>query len=64
MDRFRSMPMSSSAVVTGRGVADIIHATMDLVVMVALALLIGWRPREASPRRCSHSGFCSGYDSP
>lgn len=45
MDRFRSMPMSSSAVVTGRGVADIIHATMDLVVIVALALLIGWRPQ-------------------
>lgn len=45
MDRFRSMPMSSSAVVTGRGVADIIHATMDLVVIVALALAIGWRPQ-------------------
>lgn len=43
MDRFRSMPMSPSAVVTGRGVADIIHATVDLVIIVAIALLIGWR---------------------
>ena len=44
MDRFRSMPMSSSAVVTGRGVADLIHATVDLAVIVGVALLIGWRP--------------------
>ncbi len=48
MDRFRSMPMSSSAVVTGRGVADVIHASIDLLVIVALALVIGWRP-EGSP---------------
>ena len=44
VDRFRSMPMSSSAVVTGRGVADIVHASVDLVIIVAVALLIGWRP--------------------
>lgn len=43
MDRFRSMPMSPSAVVTGRGVADIVHAAVDLVIIVAVALLIGWR---------------------
>jgi ABC-type multidrug transport system permease subunit len=44
MDRFRSMPMSSSAVVTGRGIADILQAAVDLAVIVAIALLIGWRP--------------------
>jgi ABC-2 type transport system permease protein len=44
VDRFRSMPMSSSAVVTGRGVADIVHATVDLAIIVGVALLIGWRP--------------------
>lgn len=43
VDRFRSMPMAPSAVVTGRGVADIIHATVDLVVLVGIALVIGWR---------------------
>lgn len=43
MDRFRSMPMSSSAVVTGRGVADIVHAAIDLAIIAGLALLIGWR---------------------
>lgn len=43
MDRFRSMPMSSSAVVSGRGVADIVHAAIDLAIIAGLALLIGWR---------------------
>ncbi|QSB16388.1 ABC transporter permease [Natronosporangium hydrolyticum] len=43
IDRFRSMPMASSAVVTGRGVADIIHAAVDLVVLVLIALVLGWR---------------------
>lgn len=44
MDRFRSMPMSTSAVVTGRGVADLLHATVDLAIIVGIALLVGWRP--------------------
>jgi ABC-2 type transport system permease protein len=43
IDRFRSMPMASSAVVTGRGVADVIHATVDLVILVGIALILGWR---------------------
>lgn len=43
MDRFRSMPMASSAVVTGRGVADVIHAAVDLAIIAGLALAIGWR---------------------
>lgn len=42
-DRFRSMPMSPSAVVTGRGVSDVLHAGLDLVVLAAIALIIGWR---------------------
>ncbi|HWL99459.1 MAG TPA: ABC transporter permease [Nocardioidaceae bacterium] len=43
IDRFRSMPMASSAVVTGRGVADILHATGDLVILIGIALVLGWR---------------------
>lgn len=42
-DRFRSMPMASSAVVTGRGVGDLIGAALDLLVLVLTALAIGWR---------------------
>ncbi|QFG20763.1 ABC transporter permease [Actinomadura sp. WMMB 499] len=42
-DRFRSMPMAPSAVVTGRGVGDLIAASLDLLVLFLTALVIGWR---------------------
>lgn len=42
-DRFRSMPMASSAVVTGRGIADVLQAALDLAVLAAIALAVGWR---------------------
>lgn len=42
-DRFRSMPMSPSAVVTGRGLSDILHAGIDLAVLAVIAVVIGWR---------------------
>lgn len=42
-DRFRSMPMSPSAVVSGRGVGDVIGASLDLVVLALIALVVGWR---------------------
>lgn len=42
-DRFRSMPMASSAVVLGRSIADMIYSSMLLVVMVGFGLLVGWR---------------------
>lgn len=44
IDRFRSMPMAPSAPVTGRGVADIIQAAADLLILAAVALVLGWRP--------------------
>lgn len=43
MDRFRSMPMASSAPVTGRALSDVLRAALDLAVIVGVALLIGWR---------------------
>ncbi|MCE7004420.1 ABC transporter permease [Kibdelosporangium philippinense] len=49
-DRFRSMPMASSAVVSGRSVADMVRATLDLAVLVLCGLLVGWRP---------HGGFAA-----
>jgi ABC transporter DrrB family efflux protein len=42
-DRFRSMPMAPSAVVTGRGGSDLIGAAVDLIVIAAIALVVGWR---------------------
>ncbi|WP_326689621.1 MULTISPECIES: ABC transporter permease [unclassified Streptomyces] len=48
-DRFRSMPMSPSAVVTGRGVSDVLHAALDLVVLAVIALVVGWRSDGSLP---------------
>ncbi|GAA3488838.1 ABC transporter permease [Streptomyces cremeus] len=43
IDRFRSMPMSTSAVATGRGLADLVIAAAELTILVTTALAIGWR---------------------
>ncbi|MCD0443557.1 ABC transporter permease [Glycomyces sp. A-F 0318] len=43
VDRVRSMPMASSAVVVGRNIADTLHAAIDLLVLFLIALAIGWR---------------------
>lgn len=42
-DRFRSMPMSPSAVVLGRSIADMLNSALGLAVMVSCGLLVGWR---------------------
>ncbi|MFF5975534.1 ABC transporter permease [Streptomyces sp. NPDC012769] len=42
MDRFRSMPMAPSAVVTGRGVSDLLIAAAELAILAGTALAIGW----------------------
>ncbi len=49
IDRFRSMPMAPSAVVTGRGISDVLHAALDLAVLAVIA----WSSagaRTAAPR--------------
>ena len=43
-DRFRSLPMAPSAVVSGRGVADLLGAALDLLILALTALVVGWRP--------------------
>jgi ABC-2 type transport system permease protein len=42
-DRFRSMPMSASAVVLGRCVADMLNSIVGLTIMIGTGLLLGWR---------------------
>ncbi len=44
VDRFRSLPMSRSAVLTGRTVADLVRNMFVVVVMLAVGLLVGFRP--------------------
>ncbi|HEX3733154.1 MAG TPA: ABC transporter permease, partial [Mycobacteriales bacterium] len=57
MDRFRSMPMAPSAIVTGRGISDTVQACLDLVVMAVLALIVGWRTGDGLPRAAAAFGL-------
>jgi ABC-2 type transport system permease protein/oleandomycin transport system permease protein len=42
IDRFRSLPMSRSAVLTGRTLADVATNAVQLAVMIVVGLLIGF----------------------
>ncbi|HEX5945943.1 MAG TPA: ABC transporter permease [Acidimicrobiales bacterium] len=47
-DRLRSLPMSGTAVVAGRAVADMISATLGLAALVLAGLAVGWRWHEGT----------------
>jgi len=42
IDRFRSLPMAPSAVLTGRTMSDVINNVLVLIVMAVTGLLVGW----------------------
>ena len=44
VDRFRSLPMAKSAVLTGRTLADLMRSICIVFVILAVGLLIGFRP--------------------
>jgi ABC transporter DrrB family efflux protein len=48
VDRFRSLPMARSAVLTGRTIADLVRNLFVVLVMLLVGLLVGFRP-EAGP---------------
>ncbi len=43
IDRFRSLPMSRSAVVLGRTASDVVYNVLTLMIMALTGLLVGWR---------------------
>jgi ABC-2 type transport system permease protein len=43
IDRFRSLPMSRSAVLTGRTFSDVIYNAGILVVLMVTGFVVGWR---------------------
>ena len=43
IDRFRSLPMSRSAVLTGRTFSDVIYNAGILIVLMVTGFVIGWR---------------------
>src|SRR2546426_8434004 len=43
LDRFRSLPMARSAVLSGRTLADVFYNAGILVVLMLSGLAVGWR---------------------
>ncbi|MFD1930111.1 ABC transporter permease [Nonomuraea mangrovi] len=41
-DRYRSMPVSQTGVVLGRAVSDMISSAMELTILIACGLAVGW----------------------
>lgn len=44
IDRFKSLPMLSSAVLVGHTVADLVRNTVSAVIMILVGLAVGFRP--------------------
>ncbi|WP_018656331.1 ABC transporter permease [Actinomadura flavalba] len=49
-DRFRTTPMSPSAPVLGRSVADLVNSVLELAILAGCALVVGWRFHEGPLR--------------
>jgi len=47
IDRFRSLPMAPSAVLSGRTLSDVVNNVIVLLVMSLTGLLVGWRIRSS-----------------
>lgn len=43
VDRFRSMPVTRSALVVGRSGADLVRALLEMTALVVCGLLVGWQ---------------------
>jgi len=50
IDRFRSLPMSRMAFITGRTVSDVIYNLGILIVLMLSGLAVGWRVHEGVAR--------------
>src|SRR3954451_6868301 len=47
IDRFRSLPMSRSAVLVGRTTSDVLNNVLVIAIMSGTGLLVGWRIRSS-----------------
>jgi ABC-2 type transport system permease protein len=56
-DRFRSMPMATSAVITGRAAADMLSSAVALAVLAGCGLLVGWHPHRGTARALGALGL-------
>jgi len=59
VDRLRSLPMYSSAVLIGRTISDVVRNVLTFAVMLIVAYLVGFRIGAPSGRRPSPPSCCS-----
>jgi ABC-2 type transport system permease protein/oleandomycin transport system permease protein len=57
IDRFRSLPMAKSAVLTGRTISDLVRNTFVVIVMWTVGLLVGFRPEGSFPALLASVGI-------
>jgi len=50
IDRFRSLPMTRGAVLTGRTIADLVQTTFTVLVLAVVGVLVGWRIHNGIPK--------------
>src|SRR2546430_8686306 len=49
LDRFRSLPMARSAVLSGRTLSDVVYNGGILIVLMLTGLAVGWRVHTSVP---------------
>jgi ABC-2 type transport system permease protein len=57
IDRFRSLPMSRGAVLTGRTLADLVQTALTVVVLAVVGVLVGWRVHHGIPKMFAAFGL-------
>ncbi|MFF8813422.1 ABC transporter permease [Streptomyces pactum] len=57
IDRFRSLPMTRGAVLTGRTLADLVQTALTLVVLAVVAAVVGWRVHDGALRALAAFGL-------
>ena len=57
MDRFRSLPMARSAVLSGRALADLVYQSGILLVLMGAGFAVGWRVHTSVPEFAAGVGL-------
>ncbi|WP_405586793.1 ABC transporter permease [Streptomyces sp. NBC_01190] len=57
VDRFRSLPMSRGAVLTGRTIADLVQTLLTVIVLAIVGVLVGWRIHNGVPKMLGAFGL-------
>ena len=56
-DRFRSLPMTPSAVIAGRAAADMLNSAVALAVLTGCGYAVGWHPHRGAARAIAALGL-------